>query len=938
MNKTTLATILGAAVLGATKQGFQGSSAKIKSSNLIDLFEFSLLSDVNTDNVWHSETFFDFFYRPKCRYSENEYWGSCGGWKSNKRELKEISKLGHDYIGSIAFTEVREGKFPPVQLYKNLESLYVQGSYGFIPEEAFVNAKWLRNLFLRSSSSLPQSTLNLTRLTNLGFSGGHIDCSVLQNCLKLENLSIDVGSVSNLQMLGNLKNLKRLSINIEDTSKNYDFSFISQLTKLEEVRLLSECHSTIHSNLSGLTKLKKAKLDAIGDQITFDNLSMIPNLKELRVNQGYEYSCLKNDQYDYKDRSPFTGGSWGRSSIIINNFNNLDRLIITGRSLEISFSPNSCKKLKVLRLCDYGSYYERESQGWGGGTKTVRYDNTVGKVYGLENLLSLESIDIKMEGINIWDKISEIQKVFYLRKIKRINVKYIKPSRWGNTEDKFVNIIPKNMSCTKLEHLEIGGIPVRFIPTAIQKCRKLNFIRIHCPVFDYTNSWNRHTNDGSSFWPARYSVNHPKVSNFDLFIPKQIVKCKELRTLDIDGLNIYNHFPWGAFLTKGQHINVFQTAKNGLETEESILSTSLSDEALRVILESEVYLKYGRVRENSYRSRGAGHSFLYFEGIILENYSLRFENSLIPNINIASNDSRIKEFGINLLNHEDSYEAPSLRESSGIIDITVKNEFALNNAFSEFMDTTVIQKSRKEISLEGVYTNTQPLRNIKHIREINLNEASIENLIFPVHCKDLVRLSINFGLNKKVPLEIQSKMLNDINKSPLGLRMLLVFLYLGSIEVPIPKIKHLSSLKTVIFDKIPTMTTFPNWILDSKELTSLSFIDSPIPSIPENIGYALPQLKELDLDKTMVDKLPNSLFQSESFNRLDVHVDRRWNDQFRRDFMITESSNPRLDMNKRQFISLLPYLNTRDRQTIAATLKRLVEISERQSKSQLRRF
>ena len=938
MNKTTLATILGAAVLGAAKQGFQGSSAKIKSSNLIQLFEFSLLSDVNTDNVWNSETFFDFFYRPKCRYSENEYWGSCGGWKSNKRELKEISKLGHDYIGSIAFTEVREGKFPPVQLYKNLESLYVQGTYGFIPEEAFVNAKWLRNLFLYSSSSLPQSTLNLTRLTNLGFAGGHIDCAVLENCLKLENLSISVERVSNLQRLGKLKNLKRLSIHIEDTSKNYDFSFISELTKLEEVRLLSKCHSTIHSSLSGLTKLREAKVDAIGDQATFDNLSMIPNLKELRVDQGYEYACLGNEQYSYKDRSPFTGESWGRSSIVINNFNNLDLLIITGRSLEISFSPNSCKKLKVADLCSFGSYYERESQGWGAGTKTVRYDNTIGEVSGLENLLSLEKIDIRLESINIWDKISEIQKVFYLRKIKKINIKYIRPSRWGHTEDKFVNIIPKNMSCTKLEHLDIGGIPVRFIPTAIQKCKKVNFIRIHCPVFDYTNNYRYGgTNDGSSFWPAKYSRDTSEASNFDLFIPKQIVKCKELRVLDIDGLNIYTHFPWETFLTESPYINVFKTVKNGMKTKEIISSTSLSDRVLRAILESEVHLKYGAVRENSYRRHDGDYSFLCFEGIILENYSLRFGYDLIPNINIASNDSRIKEFGINLLNQEDSYETPSLKELNGIIDITVKNEFALNNAFSELMDTAVIQKSRKEISLQGVYTNTQVLRNIRHIQEININSASIENLVLPVHSEALIRLSINFG-NKEVPLEIQAKMLNDVNKSPLGLRLGLKFLYLGSVEVPVPQIKHLTSLKTVVFDKIPTMNAFPNWILSSKELTSLSFIDCPIPSLPENIGYALPQLKELDLDNTMVDKLPNSLIASESFEKLDIHVDRRWNDRFRRDFMITESSNPRLGMNKRQFISLLPYLNTRSRQTIVGALKMLVNISEQRSKSQLRRF
>ena len=49
MNKTTLATILGAAALGIAKKGIDGSTAKVKAN--VDLFKYTVFDENNTQHM-----------------------------------------------------------------------------------------------------------------------------------------------------------------------------------------------------------------------------------------------------------------------------------------------------------------------------------------------------------------------------------------------------------------------------------------------------------------------------------------------------------------------------------------------------------------------------------------------------------------------------------------------------------------------------------------------------------------------------------------------------------------------------------------------------------------------------------------------------------------------------------------------------------------------
>lgn len=195
-----------------------------------------------------------------------------------------------------------------------------------------ISNKNLKKLFERIY--LKKKNLNF-RLYS-GYSEAVLDVSFLKNFVELESLSIEVGSIVNIEVLENFTNIKELhlifneqenldfllgvnpnleKLTIATNSKkkiNLDLTPISRFKNLKYL-YLKEYNKNIESTVSQLTKLETlalrsiskptnldfiANLENLKDLIiqlgSFDDVSMVASLKNIRFLQLWRLSKLKN--------------------------------------------------------------------------------------------------------------------------------------------------------------------------------------------------------------------------------------------------------------------------------------------------------------------------------------------------------------------------------------------------------------------------------------------------------------------------------------------------------------------------------------------------------------------------------------------------------------------------------------------------------------------
>ena len=454
----------------------------------------------------------------------------------------------------------------------------------------------MKSLFLDGSIlEIPKSMSQLTRLKHLVISSNAVssemDLSILQNCKKLEILYLKGGNLINLDTLKSFVNLKKLYIDASKT-RILDLSPILECKKIEELIVKTDCTTFILGDLSSLSKLKKVDIDNIMGQTNLDSLGSLPNLKELNIVQKYH-------QYDSSvPNECISNSNYPTTRLEFKSFKKLEKLAFTGRSLLVTFKEGSLPNLQELDACTWGGYTQTRSRGWGRGNESVWVDNKIENIRGIEHLRSLKIIHINIRNLfstyNTFDgryghnlsptpPIMAIQNLFRLKRIEEI---LVTSSNNSVQESDFVNLIPKDLKCTRLRKLELRGVLLENIPSSIQKCKKLE--SIHINIKPKERRWG-----ASDLWPIFDSNG---ISDFDMKIPPQIVKCSNLETINIEGMNIYKQFPYESFMKYGQQIRVRKSSSNGMEVEE-LQTNNISDKLFDLFLSSPIIVTSEKPKE-----------------------------------------------------------------------------------------------------------------------------------------------------------------------------------------------------------------------------------------------------------------------------------------------------------------------------------------------------
>lgn len=265
--------------------------------------------------------------------------------------LTKLKKLEMEKAGS-AYLDVLKN-------LKNLRELDL-GTIGTADMTFLKSLKKLESLDIVGKTQNISIVTELKNLKELHIGDTREDLSFIGEMTQLEDLFLSYTNKSFTENIGNLKNLKELSLMDINNGRRYSLDFLSELESLEYLYIMGQ-HDM---DITGISKLKKLKTVSIW-LCEFDDLS---ELKKCKVLENFQvYNC--NSDFDVKwiegskiKDLRISGGGSG----VIKNMNKLATL----KNLEYllmdftGISEETAKKIKKavpnckIEVCElsYGDY------------------------------------------------------------------------------------------------------------------------------------------------------------------------------------------------------------------------------------------------------------------------------------------------------------------------------------------------------------------------------------------------------------------------------------------------------------------------------------------------------------------------------------------------------------------------------------------------------
>ena len=423
MNKTSLGTILGAALL-ATIKSKQGSGASNPAHvELGEMYPYSWKSDKMLN--WDMDV-------------KSSLYG--------KGDLKKAVKSIHpESIRSLSVKEIRSNGLIDFRPFKNLETLSIEGTFSAYPIEFLSGLKHLKTLKIVSHSLLsppefyryPKSFKKLKHLFIEGllsqgstfFYGG----IVFYNLEFLKIIQVPPAAAQdlhrttlnrNLSIISELKKLKYLSIAVTNRLTDDQTSFLSGLTNLKELYISAP---TIR-DIKGIENCNKLEvLITYGCQIYSTNHGTLEDGSWGIISERNDLDLLKDLTKLHTlvlQNSPAGPYDASRGFIFNDGFPNLKILKIEGNQAKLSFSTDSCKKLEHFQ--GSGGYWSETSGSWGRPNSSRWLSYGFKEIKGLWKLSQLNYIDITVHLFDTRDTstfIDLISNLFLLKKLETLKIK-----------------------------------------------------------------------------------------------------------------------------------------------------------------------------------------------------------------------------------------------------------------------------------------------------------------------------------------------------------------------------------------------------------------------------------------------------------------------------------------------------------------------------------